>query len=157
MSGHRQHRPDRVDRDTYRVEQKHPDGTHCPQCHLVVRRGRWTQVTLGEGQTADKVLCPACRRVRDHYPAGVIDLTGDLSALGTELVNLVRNIEKVERTEHPLERLMELELTHDGLHASTTGVHLARRIGSALERRLRGRVQIRYGEEENIVRIVGTL
>ena len=36
---------------------------------------------------------------------------------------------------------------------TTTGVHLARRVGAALERQLGDRVRIRYGEEENLVRV----
>ncbi|MDA1266613.1 MAG: BCAM0308 family protein [Planctomycetota bacterium] len=154
MNGH-QRNADPRDPCTYREDGKLEGGTHCPSCGLVVREGRWIRGAASvEGP---EHTCPACARIRDRYPAGVIELHGELGELATELGNLIRNIEKVENQEHPLERLIELEVTEGGLYATTTGVHLARRVGSALKRQLRERVVIRYGEEENLVRIEGAL
>lgn len=157
MPGPRSHRHEPVDRDAYRLDHKLSAGTHCPDCGLVVLNGRWTRPEGADTPTGTKHICPACARVRDRYPAGVIDITGDLGDLGLELENLLKNVETVEREEHPLERLIELEVTESGLHASTTGGHLARRIGSALERQMHGRIKVRYGEENNLVRVAGTV
>ena len=154
MKGH-QRNTEPPDRFTYREEGKLAGGTHCPHCGLVVRGGRWTREHWPcEGP---EHTCPACARIRDRYPAGVIELTGDLGDLAMELSNLIRNVEKLESQEHPLERLIELEVSEGRLYATTTGVHLARRVGTALKRQLRERVVIRYGEEENLVRIEGKL
>lgn len=157
MPGPRSHRHEPVDRDAYRLDHKLPGGTYCPDCGLVVQNGRWVRPKGADAAKESKHLCPACARVRDRYPAGVIEITGDLGDLGVELENLIKNVEAAEREEHPLERLIELEVTKSGLHATTTGGHLARRIGSALERQMHGRVKVRYGEEENIVRVEGTV
>ena len=154
MNGH-QRNAEPPDRFTYREEAKLVGGTHCPQCGLIVREGRWTRDRWPSD--GPERTCPACARIRDRYPAGVIELTGDLGGLATELGNLIRNVEKAEGQEHPLERLIELEVSEERLYATTTGVHLARRVGSALKRQLKDRVVIRYGEEENLVRIEGTL
>ena len=157
MPGHRHHRPTPPDRDAYREDQKLAGGTRCPDCDLVVRQGRWVRRAEEDPQDGPSHVCPACRRVRDRYPAGVVDLTGDLGDLGPELAQLVRNVEEAESEEHPLERVIELTVTEGSLFASTTGVHLARRVGAALERRLHGQVTITYGEEENLVRVEGSL
>ena len=155
MAKHRRHRPEPVDRDTYRRGKSLPDGVHCSDCGLVVSRGRWTRPEEGAGRGDTPDRCPACQRVRDDYPAGTIEITGDLGRLAPELEGLARNVEAAESAEHPLERIMHLEVDERRLVASTTGVHLARRIGRALERRLGDRVRLRYGEEEALLRVVG--
>jgi NMD protein affecting ribosome stability and mRNA decay len=146
-------KPARRPADPYKAEQKLADGTTCPACDLRFRAGRWVRPQQGEEPGSNSTLCPACKRIRDRYPAGVLDVRGDLQTLGPELVNLIRNVEEVEGAEHPLERIMHLEQTADRLSLTTTGVHLTRRVGAALERQLGDRVQIRYGEEENLVRV----
>ncbi|MCP3918857.1 MAG: ATPase [bacterium] len=157
MHGYRKHRPEPTDRDVYRSDHTPCGGTHCPECELVVRKGRWVRADDGAQPSGPPQLCPACQRVRDRYPAGRIRLVGDPGELADELRRLARKTEASEREEHPLERLMELEVNESGLTASTTGVHLARRLGSVFERRLRGRIEIRYGEEEGQVRIEGSI
>lgn len=159
MKSHRtdNKKPPQPPRDPYKAEQKLADGTTCPECDLRSRTGRWVRPQQGEAAGSNSSLCPACKRVRDRYPAGVLEVRGDLQTLGPDLVNLIRNVEKVESAEHPLERVMSLEQTADRLKLTTTGAHLTRRVGAALERQLGDKVQIRYGEEENLVRVDVTL
>ena len=66
---------------------------------------------------------------------------------------MIRNTEKLEKGEHPLERLIEIANEEDSLVVTTTGMHLARRIASALKRRFHGGVAIRYPEGESLVRV----
>ena len=70
-----------------------------------------------------------------------------------EVMNMIRNVEQRERSEHPLERLMDIVREDDGLLITTTGLHLARCIASAVERRFHGHIRIAYGEEENHVSV----
>ena len=55
------------------------------------------------------LVCPACRRVRDRYPAGEVTLGGTFFVEhADEALSLVRNIEDAERRAHPLQRIMTI-------------------------------------------------
>jgi hypothetical protein len=68
-----------------------------------------------------------------------------------EILDLIRNVEEREKREHPLERLMDRG--DDGDILTTTGVHLARRIGEGLKRAYRGNLTVKYGEDSEFVRV----
>ncbi len=61
------------------------------------------------------------------------------------------NSEEAEKAEHPLERLIEIELRDDGLILTTTGIHLARRIANKLERRFHKQAKLNYPEEQALL------
>lgn len=65
---------------------------------------------------------------------------------------MLRNAERAEGEEHPLERLMDLVDEPDGsLVVTTTGLHLARAIANKLERRFHRHARIHYpGEQERV-------
>jgi hypothetical protein len=122
----------------------------CADCDLVFHGGRWY---VGEPPVGDDEpgVCPACRRVRDRMPAGTIRLHGIPSELHDETLALIRNTADHERSEHPLERLMALESGRDPIVVTTTGIHAARAIAGALDRRFRGRVEIHYADGDSFV------
>ena len=143
---------DAVHDDPY-LERAKPRGpAACPDCGAVYRRGRWQWGEASE--RARPHLCPACRRTRENEPAGTIRLSGPFfAAHRAELLALVRNAESREKRLHPLQRVMGLRETRDGLEVATTDVHLARRIGDALASAHRGNLQIRYSPSEYRVRV----
>ncbi|MCB9883685.1 MAG: hypothetical protein H6832_17305 [Planctomycetes bacterium] len=99
-------------------------------------------------------LCPACERIRDRMPAGIVELSMVPSELREEIVHMIENLEQRERVEHPLERLMDIESSRDGeLRITTTGMHLSRGIASALRRRFHQGVNIQYPDGDGPVRI----
>ncbi|NTV45138.1 MAG: ATPase, partial [Chlorobiales bacterium] len=119
--------------DFYREQQKLPDPTVCPKCNALFSNGRWTWNTSLE--KPNEAVCPACRRIADKLPAGHIEIKGDFfKSHYDEILNLVRNIEEQEKTAHPLERIMSIDGNGDKTVVSTTGIHVARRIGEALSR-----------------------
>jgi hypothetical protein len=81
-------------------------------------------------------LCPACRRVRDRYPAGTVRIPLSILARREDLLGLIRNVEAAEKADHPLERLMGIEESGGHLVVTTTGVHLAREIAHKLAKQL---------------------
>ena len=138
--------------DVYESRGKWSEGTQCPTCEAVYTKGRWSWHAAPSATQA--VLCPACQRVNDHYPAGFITLKGAFfEAHREELINLVRNVEKREKAEHPLERLMALTDEDDHVLATTTGIHIARRIGEALARSYEGTLAYQYGDGEKTIRV----
>ena len=106
--------------------------TVCPDCHALFEHGRWC---WGAGVTAAaNRLCPACRRLREHAPAGVAALSGDfLRTHRDAIMDGVRHLCERAYVEHPLERLMEIDEDDETISILTTSAHLARDIGRALK------------------------
>ena len=138
--------------DSYMEKEKRPDGTVCRDCGAVYEGGRWTWgIRIG---TENDATCPACQRISDSYPAGVLTITGNFySDHRKEILNLVRNIEDQEKKEHPLERIMDMVNEGDTVTIRTTGIHVARRIGDALRRSYKGAYDMQYEDEGKAVRI----
>ena len=60
--------------DPYARRMKPPGPTVCPHCGAVFHEGRWQWMRLP--MEANRASCPACQRVHDDYPAGIVSLTG---------------------------------------------------------------------------------
>ena len=138
--------------DPYRRQRKTKDAIICDGCGVVFHGGRWYRGAPPIGDERGGV-CPACQRIRDRYPAGIIHLIGAPEELRDELVQMMRKVDHRERDEHPLERLIEIKDENGTLTATTTGMHLARRIAGALHRRFRQGVTIRYLDGDDLVRV----
>lgn len=138
--------------DFYREQEKLPDPTVCPKCNALFTNGRWTWDTSLE--KPKETLCPACRRIADKLPAGQIELRGEFfKSHHDEILNLVRNIEQEEKTAHPLERIMSVSDDGDKTVVTTTGIHVARRIGEALSRSYKGEHSFQYGDGEQSIMV----
>lgn len=72
--------------DPYHDAAKHGGPAECPECGAVILQGRWQWGTVAAGAAA--VLCPACRRIRDGVPAGIVTLSG--SAVQTHADEMIR-------------------------------------------------------------------
>jgi hypothetical protein len=138
--------------DPYKSSRKPPEPRVCPTCHAVFKGGRW-QWAESRPMDSHEELCQACKRVRDNYPAGLVRLSGNLvKTHRAELLNLVRNQEKNERALHPLHRVIKIEEHADEVTVSTTDIHLPKRIGEALHRAYKGRLDLAYEKESCFVR-----
>ena len=138
--------------DTYRSTTKLREPTVCEQCGAVFEAGRW-----GWGSApsdAHKDTCPACHRIADNYPAGLIDISGGfLPQHLDEILNLIRNEADKESREHPLKRIIGIEETDNGVQVSTTDLHLARSIGDALRRAYAGKLEYEYTKGGDLLRV----
>jgi hypothetical protein len=138
--------------DTYKSRGKPHEPTVCGTCGAVFQGGRWAWAGAPAG--ARKVVCPACQRIADRFPAGRVELSGVFfKDHRDEILHLVRNVESNEKQERPLERVMTL--TDDGERAvvTTTGIHLARRIGESLAHSYQGELGVKYAAGEDSVRV----
>jgi hypothetical protein len=99
-------------------------------------------------------MCPACRRIADNYPAGEIVLKGEFFRQHQQdVLNLVRNTEKQEKEKHPLERIMAINENDTATVVTTTGIHVARRIGEAVAHAFKGQYSFRYGDGEKSIMV----
>ena len=131
---------------------KRPEPTVCPQCSAVLHMGRWTW--RPRPLHAQEEMCPACQRIRDQYPAGILTLSGAfLHARKEEMLNLARNEEARAKAEHPLQRIMAIQEQEDRILITTTDTHLARGIGEAVHHAYHGELDFHYTEEGNILRV----
>lgn len=152
-----QPRRDRMDAervsDPYRVRGKWPEPTICPKCNATFHRGRWQWNHPAAGEAASH-LCPACSRIRDRLPAGQLTLSGEFFvAHRGEILHLVRNTESKARTEHPLERIMDIVEHTDHTIVTFTDAHLARGTGAALHQAYRGELDSQYTDEGDLLRV----
>ena len=109
-------------------------------------------------RNAAQQICPACRRISDKFPAGVVTLRGRLpQPQQDDLVRLVRHQEEAEKAEHPLNRIIGIDETAQGLVVTTTDIHLPRRIGEAVRRAFHGALDIEFDSDEYFVRVNWTL
>lgn len=137
----------------YRLHGSYPDQTHCTSCGVAFEGGKWAwphQLTSGK-PLVKEIVCPACRRVQDGYPAGWLTLSGPyLAAHESTILDLVRVEQQLEQEEHPMNRIMAIERTDEGTVITTTDVHLPRRLANAIHRAYSGQVTGGYtlGDEE---------
>ena len=141
--------------DTYKLRKKLSDPTRCPRCGAVYHEGRWQWEQGSLPPIHHEELCAACHRIDDNYPAGIVTLNDpNLPDHKSEIVALVRNLERAEKGEHPLNRIMAIEdQGEDQLVITTTDIHLPRRIGDALERAFHGHLKVHYDEGNYFVRV----
>jgi len=76
-----------------------------------------------------------------------------LVPLHDELTNQLRNEERRENAEHPLERIMGLTQDPGEWVVTTTDAHLARRLGEAVHRAHQGALTVQYNAEQRQVRV----
>jgi hypothetical protein len=140
--------------DPYRLGAKLPEPAACRQCGAVYHKGRWQWAA--RPADAEDVLCPACRRINDRLPAGILTLRGEYLRSQPRQVAIesqIRHIVEAEKAEHPLNRLMAIERQGDEIVVTTTDVHLPRRIGEAIHTAHHGDLHIDFEQDNAFVRV----
>lgn len=138
--------------DTYKLKHKLSEPTRCSDCGAIYHHGHWSWGATPVG--ASEATCPACQRIADHVPAGLVTLAGRfLQAHQDEITHLIKNIESREKQAHPLKRIMAIEAQPEGLLISLTDPHLARNIGEALEQAYKGELDYHYQQGEILLRV----
>ena len=129
-----------------------------PECHAINRKKRWY---LDEAEYASLARtgvalrrCPACRKIADGFPSGVVTLRGEfLRTHHDEILTIVRNEEHRARETNPLERIMEIRDGDESVEILTTDEKLAQRIGREVRKAYQGTVSYKWSEDANLVRV----
>ena len=139
--------------DPYEPISKPPEPVVCSVCNAVFQNGRWQWREFWPLDSRQGI-CQACQRIRDNYPAGILTLSGDFVKMHRqEVVNLARRHEREERARHPLHRIISIEELTDKIIVTTTDIHLPKRIGRAMQRAGKGRLDLQYDREACFVRV----
>jgi len=137
--------------DPYLSLNKPPGPALCPRCGVHFEKGRWQRGPVPEGAPAH--LCPACHRIEDNLPGGVLTLHEVPQRLRAQIIGLIRNEEAAENVEHPLNRVMAVDHVEDGFVVRTTDIHLPRRIGEALKRAYGGTLEMHFDDDGYFARV----
>jgi len=149
---------DIVNRDPYLPRGASGKLAVCEGCQAVYMKKRW-YLKVADAKIANmpviKVVCPACLKIRDNFPGGIVTLSGDfVIAHKDEFLHLIRNEEQRARGFNPLERVMSIkENGHGSIVISTTNEKLAQRLGRAMKKAFRGDVTYRWSHDDKLVRV----
>jgi anti-sigma factor ChrR (cupin superfamily) len=138
--------------DPYQARGKLPEPSVCPDCGAVFHNGRWQWGAAPE--SVHQHLCPACSRIHDKVPAGILTLSGDFfETHKEEIMGLIRNAEEKEKAEHPLERIMAIEeQAEEQLTVITyTSIHLTKGTGEALHHAYHGEFDFEYADRDGVL------
>lgn len=148
------------DRDMY-LPLRSPEGLlYCRGCGSIYYRRRWTlkppQEVLDRVESGGDLrftLCPACRKLRDHYPSGELRLAGIPARDKQEVLRLLKNEEERAREKNPLERIMRLETGGDEWKVETTTEKLAQRLGRCVRKARGGNVVYKWSHNRKLARV----
>lgn len=125
----------------------------CTACHAIYQRRHWffdDEAYLRETMqpTTQMVLCPGCQKIRDRYVEGQVMLVPSpfLDAHKEEILHLVRNEEERAKGFNPLERIIEISESEEGIVVTTTNEKLAQRIGRTLKSTYQGHTTYHWSE-----------
>jgi hypothetical protein len=132
----------------------------CETCHAVYMNKRWYAdgdvcATAAKKPDSARVLCPACQKIRDQFPGGIVTLKGSFVLPHKQaLIKLVKNEEERANGLNPLERVMSIkENGNNSLVISTTNEKLAQRIGRAINKAFHGEIVYRWSHENKLARV----
>jgi len=132
----------------------------CEGCRSVYMNKRWyssgdIDESALRNPVAAKIVCPACLKIRDNFPGGIVTLKGDyVLPHKEEILNLIKNEETRARGLNPLERVMSVkENGYGSIVISTTNEKMAQRIGRAVKKAFHGEVAYHWSHDNKLVRV----
>lgn len=129
----------------------------CGKCGAIYKGKRWSlsPVAAAPDKKAVKVLCPACRKIKDRFPGGFVTIKGSfLKAHKQEMLNLIRNKELRACYLNPLERIIKITEKNKEIEIQTTTEKLAQRIGQMLKKTFSGNVEYKWSSDVKLARVL---
>ena len=145
--------------DPYVMDEGRPEPAVCIRCHAVYKNKHWYFEEnefkyLRENREAVETACPACQKITQSYPEGVVTLRGDyLWHHEEEIRNILKNEENKAMAKNPLERIMRMEREGDDLVIETTEEKLAEHLGRALNKAHQGELKIDWSDQHSLCRV----
>lgn len=141
--------------DVYQVRGTARGVMSCSSCRSIYRNKRWypDDGTM-RGQTPASLTCPACRRIADKNPAGIVTLRGPyLATHESEISNLIKHAELSAHANNPLGRIMTTSKEGGGIIITTTEGKLAQKIGREIFKAHGGELNYQWSHGEELVRV----
>lgn len=145
--------------DVYREKLGPQETALCGKCGAFYRNKRWLMDEaelnkLRGDSTVTTVVCPACQRMADGNPAGVVTLSGSyLLEHENDILNMIKGTEARSRAKNPLGRIMEINQENDVLTVSTTEDKLAQKLGREVYKAHKGELHYSWSHDLHFVRV----
>ncbi len=132
----------------------------CTSCRAVYQEKRWffdekLYKKLAGTDKAREVTCPTCRKIKDHYPEGVLTLSGEFfEEHKNEILTLLKNEADRVSGRSVADRI--ITMTEEGknrLVVETTTEKLAQHLGRAIYKAYKGDLDFRWSEMNKFVRV----
>lgn len=149
----------RTSDDPYIPEEGLREETICTECHAIYRDKHWFLdenlfAKLMMDDNSSKGLCPACRKIADRYPEGIVTLRGEyLWEHEKEIRNILGNEAQKALAKNPLERIIRMEREGDAMIIETTEQKLAEHLGRALNKAHQGDLNINWATDHDVCRV----
>jgi|Deesub1362B_J571_1020462.scaffolds.fasta_scaffold00043_64 NMD protein affecting ribosome stability and mRNA decay len=147
-------------KDPYMDKNSYRDPTICPGCGLIFHQKRWLKDEKiahrlkDQGVEFNRKDCPACRKIKDNYPLGILEIEAEyVKTKREELKNLITNVTEREEWRNPLERIMKLNFDEKRLYIETTTEHLAKKIGNSVRKAFGGELKITFSDKQKLIRV----
>lgn len=145
--------------DPYIPDEGRKETSLCQSCHAIYQNKRWylDEILFEELKAKEEVhwvTCPACQKIAEKYPEGIVTLRGDyLWHHEEEIRNVLKNEETKARAKNPLERIIRMEREGQDLVIETTEEKLAEHLGRALHKAHQGDLKISWTQEHSVCRV----
>lgn len=133
----------------------------CEECGAVYQKRRWVSAEIAASANPERshpiqiTICPACKQKREGVPNGFVYLQGAfLTAHHDEIKRLLKNEAERAAVDNLLAQIIGWERDKSGrLTITTTTVHLAKRLGQALEKAFDGEIRYDFSHENQMARV----
>jgi len=106
----------------------------------IINREKWE---AANERGVDKVLCEACRRVRDKIVYGIVHLEGPvLAEKRDEIMRMIKKEEKIESSHNHLSRILSIDSNTNTITITTINQWLAMHIGKQFKKTFKGVLEI---------------
>lgn len=134
-------------------------GTHdekslvCRDCGAVHQNDRWSWCIRPVDSA--ETLCPACLRIQDRAPAGILTIRGiGLSKNRDAVLQLIRSTVNHIGKQHPLKRIMDMECDDTEAVFTFTDAQMTHQIGEALQQSYEGVIDYHDDSEKTIITVI---
>jgi NMD protein affecting ribosome stability and mRNA decay len=145
--------------DPYQPEEGQ-EAALCSTCQAVYQNKRWffdanLAARLAGTGKAKEVVCPTCRKIKDHYPEGFLTLSGEfLKDHKDEILTLLKKEAARVSGRNVADRVITMTAeAGDRLVVETTTEKLAQHLGRAVYRAYKGELNFKWAEMNKFVRV----
>ncbi|MBW2475916.1 MAG: hypothetical protein JRE16_06900 [Deltaproteobacteria bacterium] len=149
----------RTSDDPYLTASGQREPAICQSCHAYYRNKRWQLEPelvqqLQNSPEVHWVTCPACQKMAEDYPEGIITLRGDyLWNHEREIRNILQNEAERTMAKNPIARIMRMDKQDGCMVIETTEQKLAEHLGRALQRAHRGEFSVSWSGSPRVCRV----
>ena len=146
------HEPEQSYRESNSMGYECGESAVCSQCGAPFSEK--SRVRNASPDNFNGMICPACMRIANRYPAGFVEVKGPfLEEYPDEVLGLICETAVQATEEHPLERIMAVIHDNKGIVITTTGTIIAQRIGEAVARTYSGNLRVQNADDEEFIRV----